>query len=372
MPMKNRTKIFWELENWPMFNWHSESLKPKLDEIRLLQGRLLGKLDDLPSSFQHQAQVDILVENVMRNREKRDQFITLDSFLVAMTPELLQNNHSIDDEPLSTILNNWVDIMNNHDRPLSRDQLNSWHDSFTGKNASTHINQFGIFNYKNVPNKTFDNQKIFRYEPPPKFVLNMELMAFIHWFNYNSEVIDDLLRAGIAHLWFVALKPYDGGNESMVRLVTDLALAQGESNSIKYYSFSSIMNKNIDFYNASLHGALNSSLDITGWLSNFLELLEDAVKDGISRINYFMRKNRYWQKHSQTILNARQLKLLNTLLDARDGAEEDLSNIYASKYMDLTCVSKATATRELTDLVNKNCIRKLSGGGRSTRYVISQ
>jgi len=377
--MDTRLKNLWERENWPNFFWQIETIKPKLDSIRLLQGRLLGKLDDLPVSFEHQAQVDILVENVMRNRGVADQFINLESFMnsaCGFVQQEHQDPSDIDEESISSLLNLWIEIGNQPQQNLSSRKLAYWHEALFSNQltnqAETTFMPYGVLRTDQIPqlaiNKTL-NEEI-HYEPPPQFTVNLELLGFLQWYNHKPEGLDSLLRAGIAHLWFMALQPYEKGNGRLARIVTDLALAQSESSSFKYYSLSSSIAINRSFYNRCLGVALDGDLDLTQWLTDFLTMLEDAILQGISRINHFMRKTRYWQKHSQTLLNARQLKLLNTLLDAKE-KDEDTANIYASKYMSITSVSKATATRELSDLLQKNCIRKLPGGGRNTRYVIA-
>ena len=373
--MDNRLKKLWELENWPNFSWHIEELKPKLDNIRLLQGRMLGKLDDLPASFAHQAQVDILVENVMRNRGVNEHFITMESFLASAGCAVTNQpqRSTMNKEPIASLLNLWLIITQNYHTPLSLLQLSQWHGALFAEECDESLNPFAMIvpEQSAVPEFQQNAKRRFAYETPPQVTKKLELLGFLQWFNHKPEGLDGLLRAGIAHLWFLALQPYEKGNGRMARVISDLALAQTESLSIRYYSLSSTINANRALYGDYLGRALNGDLDITQWLSDFLSMLEDAIMLGISRINHFMRKTRYWQKHSQTILNARQLKLLNTLLDAKENDVEDAANIYASKYMNITNVSKATATRELADLVQKNCLKKLPGGGRSTRYVIA-
>ncbi len=374
--MDNHFKNLWELENWPKFSWHIEELKPKLDNIRLLQGRLLGKLDDLPTSFEHQAQVDILVENVMRNRGAENQMHTLESFLLSVSNLTAdkQSQTDIDQEPIGSLLDLWINITQNYHQPLSQNQLGIWHSSLFSRHNNSQLKQYCTTNNEQTSQHSVKGSATenVNYEPPPEFTKNLEVIGFLHWFNHKPEGLDGLLRAGIAHLWFIALKPYENGSSRMARVLTDLALAQTESESIKYYSFSSVISANRNFYNKCISKALTADLSITEWLTDFLTMLEEAILQGISRINHFMRKTRYWQKHSQTLLNARQLKLINDLLDVKENDDEDAANINASKYMNITRVSKATATRELTDLLQKHCLKKLPGGGRSTKYVIAR
>ena len=206
------------------------------------------------------------------------------------------------------------------------------------------------------------------FEVPPRQTLQAEQQRFIHWFNQAPKRLDMLLRAGIAHLWLITLHPFEDGNGRVTRALTDRVLAQAEQSGIRYYSHSAaIMARRSEYYQM-LEQTQKGSLDITPWLSWFLEVLSDALNEGLSRFDRVLTKTRFWQQHSQAVLNQRQIKVLNRLLDTQ--GEEFLEDINASKYRSLAKVSKATATRELADLVQKNCLTKLPGGGRSTRYAV--
>ena len=206
-----------------------------------------------------------------------------------------------------------------------------------------------------------------------KAQLEQQLAEFLKWFNQPPKALDGLLRAGIAHLWLVTLHPFDDGNGRVTRAVTDRALAQAEQKSIRFYSLSAaIMERRKEYYE-QLERSQKGELDITPWLSWFLSVLEDALKQGQACFDRVLKKTRFWQRHSQTLLTERQIKVLNRLLHvgaALEGAEGFEQGINAEKYKSQVKVSKATATRDLTDLLEKGCLTKLPGGGRSTRYVI--
>lgn len=165
-----------------------------------------------------------------------------------------------------------------------------------------------------------------------------------------------------------ALHPFDDGNGRITRALTDRALAQADGTSIRYYSHSAaIMARRSEYYDI-LQQSQSGSLDITAWLDWFLDVLLDALRQGQNRFERVLYKTRFWQLHAQTVLNARQIKVLNRLLDT--WGEEFTNRINASKYQRLAKVSKATSTRKLADLLSKDCIHKLPGGGRSTRYAL--
>jgi Fic family protein len=206
------------------------------------------------------------------------------------------------------------------------------------------------------------------FEAPPRTRLEAEVDRFLDWFNQPPGELDALLRAGIAHLWLITLHPFDDGNGRVTRAVTDRALAQAEQRSIRLYSVSAaIMAKRSGYYR-HLERTQKGSLEITEWLAWFLDVLRDALEQSLSRVSRVLDKTRFWRRHATTVLSERQIKVLNRLLDSAGEAFE--SGINAAKYKSIAKVSKATATRDLAELLEKDCLQKLPGGGRSTRYAI--
>jgi len=206
------------------------------------------------------------------------------------------------------------------------------------------------------------------FEAPPRNALEAELKRFLQWYNLPPAQLDPYVRAAITHLWFVTLHPFDDGNGRVARALADRALAQADNNPVRFYSHSAaIMAKRREYY-ALLEKTQKGTLEITEWLSWFVTTLIDAVALSKNRFAQVMVKVRFWQRHAQTVLNDREVKVLNRLLDSY--GEEFVDGISASKYRSIAKVSKATATRELAGLVNKGCLVKLPGGGRSTRYGV--
>ena len=208
------------------------------------------------------------------------------------------------------------------------------------------------------------------FEAPPRAGLEAQLGDFLRWFeNSRSDAsLDPFLRAGIAHFWFVTLHPFDDGNGRLTRAITDLALAQGEQQAIRFYAMSaSILDDRTGYYRI-LEASQEGALDITPWLQWFLATLLKSLEQALTRIDRLLIKARFWQTHRNQALSAEQIKVLNRLLD---GAERGFENgISAAQYQAVAKVSKATATRHLSDLVGKGCLTRLPAGGRSTRYQI--
>lgn len=209
------------------------------------------------------------------------------------------------------------------------------------------------------------------FEAPPRTGLEAQLDDFRSWFeNSRSDTsLDPFLRAGIAHFWFVTLHPFDDGNGRLTRTITDLALAQGEQQAIRFYAMSaSILDDRAGYYRI-LEASQKGTLDITAWLQWFLATLLKSLDQALARIDRVLVKARFWEAHRSHALSAEQIKVLNRLLD---GGERGFENgISAAQYQAVAKVSKATATRHLSDLVEKGCLARLPGGGRSTRYRLN-
>jgi Fic family protein len=385
----------WQREDWqqgdmPAFHWQTEKLLPQLEAVRLQQGRLLGKSEaivnipnndgDEQASELQAAQLDALVQNALRTSEIEGETLNVASVrssvintLGLASAGLIDSAGLIKGTPQTDALAKLlVEATTQSQTPLSLQTLCQWQAALFPEPSQ--FVELGIGQLRGdapmqVVSGRLDRPNV-HFEVPPRQTLEAELQRFIHWFNHPTKGLDMLLRAGIAHLWLITLHPFDDGNGRVTRALTDRALAQAEHNSIRYYSHSAaIMARRSEYYRM-LEETQKGSLDITPWLSWFLEVLNDALNQGLSRFDRVLTKTRFWQQHSQTVLNQRQIKVLNRLLDTQ--GKEFLEGINASKYRSLANVSKATATRELADLVQKNCLSKLPGGGRSTRYALGE
>ncbi len=208
------------------------------------------------------------------------------------------------------------------------------------------------------------------FEAPPRDVLSAELKQFIDWFNVSriDNAVDPLLRAAMAHFWFVTLHPFEDGNGRITRALTDMALSQADSQSIHLYAMSVAILENRDGYYAILEQCQRGSLDITPWLLWFITTLEQSLDQASEGVRSTLAKNHFWLKHNDSGLRGEQINVLNRLLD---GGENGFAlGISASQYQKVAKVSKATATRHLAELLARQCIEKLLGEGRSTRYRV--
>ncbi|WP_321150800.1 Fic family protein [Aeromonas jandaei] len=266
-----------------------------------------------------------------------------------------------------------LDAIDNHEQPLTIERLYQWHRWLFPVNEwsvqPVNVGQLRGDEPMQVVSGRVD-RPIVHFEAPPRAALDDQLAAFIFWFNQtrHDPTMDPLLRAAIIHFWFVTLHPVDDGNGRLTRALTDLALSQADSHSIRLYAMSvAILELRGDYYRA-LESAQRGSLDITSWICWFLDTLDYSIELALQSIARGLAKAHFWLRHCHDDLSPEQTKVLNRLLD---GGEQGFENgINASQYQKVAGVSKPTATRHLAQLLDRGCIKKLPGGGRNTRYQI--
>ncbi|HAA46375.1 MAG: hypothetical protein XD36_2531 [Halomonas sp. 54_146] len=365
----------WEQHNWPHFEWDESALRPTLDAVRLLQGRVLGKTEAVHGQAADlDVEMDALIQNAIRTSEIEGERLDVGSVRssVARQLGLEQAGVSARTTPESEALVELL-LQSTHqmDEPLSREQLCLWQSMLfvqgPGVLGNVRVGELRGDHPMQVVSGRLDRPTV-HFEAPPRAELESELDAFITWFNQPPQGLDGLVRAGITHLWLITLHPFDDGNGRVTRAVTDRALAQAERQSIRFYSLSAAIMSRRNAYYDHLESAQKGRLDITPWLLWFLDTLKEALEQALLRIDRVLMKATFWQRHATTVLNERQIKVLNRLLDT--AGEEFAQGINARKYQSLAKVSKATATRDLSELLEKGCLSKLPGGGRSTRYSV--
>lgn len=364
----------WQQPDWPSFTWDEAALRPRLDTVRLLQGRLLGRTDAATDEADLQIEMEALIQNAIRTSEIEGEHLDVGSVRSSVARQLgleqagLTARVTPESESLVALL---LQATHQPHEPLSHAQLCQWQVMLfpEGSPSFTPI-RIGALRGEQpmqVVSGRLDRPRV-HFEAPPRDRLDRELDAFINWFNNPPQGLDALLRAAIAHLWLITLHPFDDGNGRLARAVTDRALAQAEGRSVRFYSLSAAIMARRNAYYEQLENAQRGDLDITRWLLWFIDTLTQALQQALLRLDSVLAKARFWQRHADTVLNERQIKVLNRLLDG--AGEEFEQGINARKYQSLTRTSKATATRDLAELVEKGCLCRLPGGGRSTRYEI--
>lgn len=360
----------WQQTDWPNFNWDKTIVEQMVRQTRLNQGILLGKMFG-HSQDEKESLLDTLLANIVHSSAIEGE--KLNAFSVRSS---LANKLGLSEElPFPTTEQTdgfaeiMVDAVENLDTPLTLERILHWHDRLFPVGYTIFNPVIGGQLRGDAPMQVVSgriDRPIVHFEAPGREILDRELKEFILWFNVSKGNIslDPLLRAAITHLWFVTLHPLDDGNGRITRLLTDLALAQAEQQSVRFYAMSvGILAKGKSYYEI-LERTQKGDLDITYWLVWFFETLNETFDEALKEIDQTIFKTNFWRNVDQTSLTKEQVKVLNRMLDG-----DFTDGINTSQYHKVTKVSKPTATRHLTMLVEQGCLVK-SGAGRSTRYLL--
>ncbi|MGO4703072.1 Fic family protein [Dyella sp. 2RAB6] len=364
----------WQQPDWPTFRWHPKTLAPLLRSCQQLQGRLLGMAGAIAGDEQVEGELDTLLQNIITSSAIEGEHLNVASVRSSLARRLgVTQDETASTTPRSEGLAELMLDATRHDgEPLTTQRLFDWHAWLFAQQDSLLARPIRVGGLRgNEPMQVVSgrlDRPTVHFEAPPRTGLEAQLDAFLAWFNSSREeaTLDPLLRAGLAHFWFVTLHPFDDGNGRLTRAITDLALAQAEHQAIRFYTMSaSILADRAGYYRV-LETSQKATLDVTPWLQWFLTTLQHSLQEALQRIDRVLAKARFWQQHPYQGLLAEQVKVLNRLLEGGErGFEQGIS---AAKYQVVAKVSKATATRHLADLVDKGYLERLPGGGRNTRY----
>lgn len=366
----------WQHPQWPAFHWQADQLGELLRECIHEQGRLVGKTGAVSDEQSRQGMLDALLQNIITSSAIEGETLNAGSVRSSLArrlgvEEADASQPSARSEGLAELM---LDAIQHPEQPLTLERLLHWHGLLFPQQVSSlaqrplRVGTLRGDEPMQVMSGRLDRPTV-HFEAPPRDGLDAQLAAFIKWFNGDSHALHPLLRAGVAHFWFVTLHPFDDGNGRLTRALTDLALAQGEQQAIRFYAISASILDNRQSYYRILEQSQKGTPDITEWLRWFLGTLRESMTQALGTIDRVMDKARFWQTHRPTPLSAEQLKVVNGLLDG--GAKGFEHGISAAQYQAVAKVSKATATRHLADLLEKGVLEKLEGGGRSTRYRIA-
>lgn len=371
-------KWIWQQPDWPNFTWQAERLGPLLRDCVQAQGRLMGMASSVGNSLSAQSELDALLQNIVTSSAIEGEQLNVGSVRSSLARRLgLEpgdgNNVSQRSEGLAQLM---LDATQHFVEPLTLERLLDWHEwLFPEQDADLASRPIRIGALRGddpmqVVSGRLDRPTV-HFEAPPRQGLERQLDTFLTWFETSRHQagLDPLLRAGIAHFWFVTLHPFDDGNGRLTRTITDLALAQGEDQAIRFYAMSASILEDRSGYYRVLESSQKATPDITEWLEWFLKTLLRSLGQAMTRIESVLGKARFWQAHRESGLSTEQTKVLNRLLDG--GEKGFMDGISAAQYQAVAKVSKATATRHLAELLEKGCLERLPGGGRSTRYKIS-
>ena len=354
-------KYIWQHKNWPKLTWKSEPLLPLVSEARKAQGVLLARVKSLGFELEGEAQADILTEEAIKTSAIEGERLNPEAVRSSVarhlglpTAGLTPKTRSVDG--LVEVL---LDATRNYGKPLIAAKLKGWQAAlFPTGHSGFHKIRVGKWRGRDpmrVVSGPVGHEKI-HYEAPPGQRIEKEMRQFLSWWNSSLKTEDGLLRAGIAHFYFVTIHPFEDGNGRIARALTDMALAQDEKLSTRYYSLSSQIMEERDQYYSVLEKCSKGNNDVTHWLRWFLECYKRAAQGAEKIISDVLAKAEFWQRHDKTEMNDRQRKVVNRLLDAGKGGFQ--GGLTTRKYVSLAKTSRATAFREMSELLDKGVLRQ--------------
>jgi Fic family protein len=359
------------LSKWPKFVWDHEKISTLLASVRHRQGRLLGTMETLGLSQRAETTLQMLTLDVLKSSEIEGDILDRDQVRSSIARRLGLEIAGLPfvDRHVEGVVEMMLDATQNFDKPLTQERLFGWHAALfpTGYSGMVKISvgrwRDDSDGRMQVVSGAYGRERI-HFEAPEASRLELEMASFIEWFN-RQDTLDPVLKAAIAHLWFVTIHPFDDGNGRSARALADLYLARADGTAQRFYSMSAqIRLERSDYYQALENTQKNYELDITFWLEWFLGCLGRAISHADEIVADVLKKTRFWDKYAYVNFNARQRLVLSKLLDKFEG------KLTSSKWAKLAKCSQDTALRDILELVEKNVLIKDSSGGRSTSYEL--
>ncbi len=364
--------FIWEQPHWPDWQFDMTSLGGLLAAVRHQQGRLIGRMSALGFGYQDEAELASLTLEVLKTSEIEGESLAVEQVRSSLARQLGIAAAALvpADRHVDGVVDMMLDATRNYRQPLSRERLFAWHGALfpTGRSG---LRQLRVGCWRNdltgpmqVVSGAFGREKV-HYQAPPATELDQQTDRFFEWFNSEKVGLDPVLKAALAHLWFVTLHPFEDGNGRIARAIGDMALARSEGQSRRFYSLSAQLRKNRSGYYRILEQTQRGCMDVTPWLGWFLENLSLALSGAEDTVAQVLRKSRFWDRYRPLGLNERQVLLLNRLLDGFEG------KLTSSKWAQLAKCSQDTALRDISALLEAGVLYKQAAGGRSTGYELT-
>lgn len=356
--------------NWPKFTWKSDEFMNLLSEARNLQGRLWGRMESLGFDLRNEASLDTLTLDVLKSAEIEGELLNPEQVRSSIAQRLGMEfaGSIVSDRNVDGMVEMMIDATKNCFKPLTADRLFDWHAALFPMGRSG-ILKITVADWRKdttgkmqVVSGTLGKEKI-HFQAPDADLIEKEIEHFLKWFNKDDN-IDLVIKAALAHLWFITIHPFQDGNGRITRALTDMLLAQSDKSTQRFYSMSAqIRIERIKYYEI-LEKTQKGNLDTTEWIKWFLSCLINALKSTDKTLTHVLFKADFWNKRSEIIVNERQKKLINRLLDGFEG------KLTSSKWAKVAKCSKDTAVRDINDLISKDILQKENAGGRSTNYKL--
>ena len=369
--IRGDTTYIWQASDWPYWRYDLASLARSMANVSRAQGLMHGRLADVGLALREQANLSALTEDVVKTSEIEGELLDVNSVRSSIARRLGVDIGALApvDRHVEGVVEMVLDATANCNAPVTQDRLFGWHAALfpTGYSGRTRVNvgdwRDDASGPMQVVSGPLGRQRV-HFEAPPADRMEPETRRFFDWANSASNE-PPLIKAALAHLWFVTLHPFDDGNGRIARAVGDLFLARADASPQRFYSLSAQMQRERKVYYDMLERTQKQSLDVTEWLAWFLDALQRAVDQAQHTLDAVLAKNRFWQRWATAPLNERQVKLVNRLLDGFEG------KLTSSKWAAIARCSPDTALRDITDLLARGVLRKSDAGGRSTSYELN-
>ena len=364
-----RAIYIWQKPLWPKFTWDNSQLITLLSEVRNLEGRVHGLMSGLGMDLQNRTSLDVMTQDVLRSCEIEGELLNPDRVRSSIARHLGVEVEGLPEPDHYTdgVVQVMLDAVRNRGEALTHERLFNWHAALfpTGRSGMYPIT---VASYRvgtepmQVVSGAMGKERVHYEAPSSQLVLDM-MNDLLQWVN-NEENIDPILKAAVAHLWFVAIHPFDDGNGRLTRTITDMLLARADGMSHRFYSMSAEILRERKSYYEVLEKTTTGDVDITLWLEWFLLTLRSAILRSEATIKRVVKKSMFWQENRDVAMNERQVKVVNKLWDGFEG------KLTTSKWAKMTKTSQATALRDITDLIDKGILYASDEGGRSMHYLL--
>lgn len=360
-------KYIYDSKHWTDFTWDHRALTDLFGEVRLLQGKLIGQMNALGFSDKEEATLTALTLDVLKSSEIEGELLDFEQVRSSIarslginTAGLVPSNHQVEG-----VVEMMLDATQRYQEPLTEQRLFGWHAAlFPTGHSGPYVIEVGRYrtNEMQVVSGALGKEKVHYVAMKPARV-KKEMDRFLKWFNQEKN-IDPVLKAAIAHFWFIIIHPFDDGNGRIARALADMLLARAEGSGDRYYSMSNQILAERKRYYAVLQKVQHHESDITDWLTWFLSCLRQAMLSTSNITERILRKAEFWKRHEHTAINERQRMIINKLFYGLEG------KLQSSKWAKMTKCSSDTALRDIKDLIAKGILRQESEGGRSVNYVL--
>jgi Fic family protein len=359
-----------ERKGWPDFRWDRARIAARLVDMRHRQGRLIGRMEGLGYQLRAEAVLNTLTEDVLKSSEIEGETLDRDQVRSSIARRLGLDIGGLvpADRNVEGVVEMMLDATQRYAEPLTGRRLFAWHAALfpTGHSGISNI-RIGAWRDDakgpmQVVSGPIGRERV-HYEAPAAGRLRDDMKKFLGWFEKDHST-DFVLKAGVAHLWFVTIHPFDDGNGRVARAIADMVLARSENTPQRFYSMSAQIRQERKTYYEILEATQKGDLDITRWLEWFLECLGRAFERSEAILGGVLSKTRFWERFMKVEFNARQRDIVNRLLNGFEG------KLTSSKWAKLAKCSHDTALRDIEDLIGKKVLVKDPAGGRSTSYSL--